>query len=100
MSYIELNKAKSISLIYLLLCFLAFVFYSTRHEYDKFSAMFLALLTSPWSFFIARFNGKFGIEYELTFQASLFVFTFCMLLNLIIIFKFFNWLDKEKKKYK
>lgn len=39
-----------LSLIYVLLCIMAFAFHIARHETDKFSAMFIAVLTLPWSF--------------------------------------------------
>jgi hypothetical protein len=38
------------SFVYLVLCIWAFGFHVMRHETDKFSAIFIGLLTMPWSF--------------------------------------------------
>ncbi|MBP1762716.1 MAG: hypothetical protein H6Q64_2258 [Firmicutes bacterium] len=45
-----------LSLIYVLLCIMAFAFHIARHETDKFSAMFIAVLTLPWSFLESLFH--------------------------------------------
>jgi hypothetical protein len=40
-----------VSLVYVLFCIMAFAFHITRYETDKFSGMFIALFTLPWSLF-------------------------------------------------
>lgn len=77
------------SLIYVLLCIMAFAFHITRHETGKFSAMFIAVLTLPWSFVAVIFTSIIEIttKYEFKYMGNNIILLICAIANTILIFK-------------
>lgn len=91
------NQAAVISVAYLLLCAAAFYYHILRHEYDKFSAIFIGILTLPWSLIAAFFKdliiaGTF--QYEFDYVGNAVILLICAVINTILIFIIFN---KRKK---
>ena len=68
---------------------MAFMYYAERHVTDKFAAMFVVILATPWSICLALFSG-FIIEplfkYEFTYNEIKIVLSACVILNTILIF--------------
>lgn len=78
-----------VSVIYLVPCTLAFIFFITRHETDKFAAMFIALLTLPWSFCFVLFKDLIiapFYNYEFNFITNTITLLISVFFNTFLIF--------------
>ncbi|KQC09246.1 MAG: hypothetical protein APR62_02840 [Smithella sp. SDB] len=77
-----------LSAIYVLLCILAFGFHIARHETDKFSAMFIGILTMPWSFVASLLISFIEIitKYEFKYIGNNIILLICVIVNTVLIF--------------
>jgi len=65
----EYKKAIIAGVIYFCLFLLSYAYFLARYEHDKFSGIFLVIVTAPWTPLISLARLKFGIETELSFVA-------------------------------
>lgn len=78
-----------LSSIYVLLSILAFSFHIVMHETDKYSAIFIGILTMPWSFFESLFHDLIIstiLNYEFSYTLKNFTMSVWVILNATLIF--------------
>ena len=74
---------------YLILCIASFAYHFARTDHDKFSAIFIAGLTLPWSLGAALFKDLIiaGIfHYEIGFFGNNVILAVCALINTFFIY--------------
>ena len=74
---------------YILLCIFAFAYHIVRHEGDKFSAIFIAILTMPWLLFAALIKDAIIamiFHYEFGFIGNNIILLACVIINAVLIF--------------
>ena len=84
----ELKTSVLLSILYIALCALAFTFHCIRQA-DMFSAMFIGILTMPWSICYALLKDFIiaGIfNYEIKYVTHYIVLFFSVLVNTLLIF--------------
>ena len=95
----RLSRPIILTFIYVLFCIFAFVFHIARHETDKFSALFIAMLTMPWSLCFALFK-DFIIatifDYSFNYMGKNIILSLFVIVNATIIF-FIAQKTREKK---
>jgi hypothetical protein len=83
-----------ISIIYISLCSLSLIYHINRHQFDKFSSIFISILTAPWSLSFALFKDLIIasiFHYEFSFLGNTIVFLISILINTLIIIIFFRF---------
>lgn len=93
-----LNKTAILTGSYIILCVIAFSYHMVRHEYDKFSTIFIGLLTLPWSFIVALMKDIIianVFHYELNFVGNNIILLVCAMVNTVLIYAVSN---KKSKK--
>lgn len=84
------SKAKIFFFMYILLCFFAFMYHVMRPAADKFSAIFITLLTLPWSVLIVLFIDFIiypVFHYELNSVVTNLLIFVSVVINALLLYK-------------
>jgi len=87
------NKPAIFSGTYIILSIIAFAYHIIRHGYDKFSAIFIGMLTMPWSLLVALTHDLIiaGIfKYEIGYFGKNIILIICVIVNASLIFAVAN----------
>jgi hypothetical protein len=88
-----------LSAMYVFSCTMAFMFHIVRHETDKFSAMFIAILTLPWSLLESLFH-DFIIatifHFEFSYLLKNITMAIWVIVNTILIFIITHKIRKQR----
>jgi len=78
----------TLSIIYVFMCIWAFGFHIARHGTDKFSAMFIGILTLPWSFITSLLTSFIELitKYEFKYMENNIILIICAIVNTFLIF--------------
>jgi hypothetical protein len=98
----HLTKFLYVSFIYTVLCAVSFLYHISRHSTDKFSAIFIGILTMPWSLLTALVKDLIiyqFLRYELNYIEKNIILIACIFLNNFLIFLYFNY-SKNKSNVK
>ena len=96
----ELLIPSILTIIYVLLCVLAFIFMMSQPATDKFAAIFIAALTQPWSFLIALFINLLEIifNFEFKYIENNIILLICVVVNTALVFFIANKIMIKKRK--
>lgn len=78
-----------LSFLYALACIISYLFHISRPAADKFSAIFIAGLTMPWSLLVAFLQGLIIapiFKYEFNSTELNIILLICVVINTILIF--------------
>ncbi len=84
-------------MLYIVLFQIAFVIFVARHEYDKFSAIFVVILTVPWSGWFAQFKSRPGINLEFGYTETSFILIAFAIMNALLILVAISKWDGRRK---
>lgn len=84
------NKGLIISTTYFILFAISFAYNMIRQDYDKFSAIFISILTFPWSHVIAFSFIASEAAYELSYTAKNIILFASALINVYLILVIFR----------
>ena len=79
--------------VYVVISIAAFIYHIVRHSSDKFSAIFMAVLTLPWSFFVILIKDTViahTFNYEIGFHGKNILYALLVVINVKLINIFFN----------
>ncbi len=88
-----------LSIVYFFSCIMAFAFHITRHETDKFSAMFIAILTMPWSLLESLFHDLIIatiLHFEFSHVLKNITMAIWVIVNTVLIFIVCNKMRKQR----
>jgi len=91
-----------ISGLYLIASIVAFIFHIGRHETDKFSAMFIAILTLPWSLLESLIHDiviSNIFHFEFNYIMKNITMSIWVIVNTIIIFFITKKIMKQKCEF-
>ena len=77
--------AKIVSVVYIVLFIAAFAYHVSRHEYDKFSAIFVSILTAPWSTLFALLLTRPEVEINFGYAEKNVVLVILAVINTSLI---------------
>ncbi len=79
------RTALILAVVYLFLFILAFAYHVHRHEFDKFSTIFVTTLTAPWSSLLILAYTYSPGEFEIGYMGKNVALILCAFINIFLI---------------